>query len=77
MVGPPFDDRTVSVKGALLARPAASVAATANAVPPVEPRGGVPLSTPPADMLAQPGRPLAEKEYGVAPPDAANVAENA
>src|ERR1700693_3247216 len=77
MVGPPFDDRTVSVKGALLTCPTASETRTTNAVPPAEPRDGVPLTTPPADMLAQAGNPLAEKEYGVVPPDALNAAENA
>ena len=57
MVGPPFGDRTVSVKGALLTCPAASETRTTNAVPPAEPRDGVPLTTPPAEMLAQAGSP--------------------
>src|SRR5579862_644819 len=45
--------------------------------PPAEPRSGVPLNTPPAEMLAQPGSPLAENVYGPVPPAAVNVAEKA
>ena len=68
---------TVSVNCALLVCPAASDAVTENADPPADPRDGVPLTVPPDDMVAQPGRPVAENEYGVVPPDAVNVAANA
>ena len=71
-----MDASTVSVNGALLVCPTASDATTENAVPPADPRG-VPLTVPPDDMLAHPGRPVAENEYGLVPPDALNVAANA
>ena len=77
IVGPPFGASTVRTNGALLMWPEASVTRTEKADPPAEPREGVPLTTPPAEMLAQPGNPLAENEYGVVPPEAMNVAENA
>ena len=77
MVRPPLGASTVSVNGALLVCPAASDATTEIAEPPDDPRDGVPLTVPPGDMLAHAGRPVAENEYGVVPPDALNVAANA
>ena len=67
----------MSVNCAVLVCPAASDAVTENADPPADPRAGVPPTVPPGDMLAQAGRPVAENEYGVVPPDALKVAANA
>lgn len=72
---PPLGASTVSVNGALLVCPATSDATTVNVEPPADPRDGVPLTVPPDEMLAQPGRPMAENEYGLVPPEALNVAE--
>src|SRR5258708_1686132 len=56
---------------------AASLAVTVNWEPPAEPIGGVPLSRPSAEKLAQAGSPITDQAYGAVPPLALNFTEYA